>query len=207
MSLINRDYRELIEGKAVTLIGGGPDITSVDYDTLIVRCNTNYLASIQPADILYLSSADNIGQLEANLDQDRLKYVWINMNAGNCQLYSNLCIRYGVPYDYYVRYARETYRTRNSWYAQFQGKYEFLPLTGVLAMYHIMQYNPASLYVTGMDLYITKDNRLHRQVNEFDIRKQAEAIKGLAKEYGEKLKIDTRLNYILTYLNSLMYNG
>lgn len=198
MSILNKDYASIIEGKAVTLIGGASLASNIDYNNILVRCNTNYSASVFPVDVLYLSSAPNLDELQNNLMHFRLKYAWLNMNAVNTFLYADMCRKYKIPHAYYNRYTYESYKTKSTWVAKLQQMYDFLPLTGVIAMYHIMHFKPSSLFITGMDLYFDETTgRVPKQRDMFDLHKNARAIKALKKHYNGIITLDARLDYVL----------
>lgn len=170
----------LLTSRIVTLIGGAAYSAPTPGST-VVCCNTNHPEL--PADVRYISSIDSISALYTCIQ--RLKYAFISCTAANHSVYAGVCSQYKVPFDYYSRFRGETYKKHDTWSARLQARYGFFPLTGVLALAHLLQYEPSHVFVTGMNLY--------KGGSCIDAEKNAQCLRDLLVDYDGLLTYDDTL--------------
>lgn len=170
----------IIKDKKVLLIGGhdSEEENKLDKYDIVVRCNTNYTYPARQTDILYLAAASCINLLKSNMQDPKLSHVYINKRSANTILYTNVVKTAKKDYSYFIRYNKQAdYQERKTPEAQFQFAYDFIPFTGVFALYHLATMSPSSIYVTGMNFYTDpKTGVPPMQLYKFDMYKQAVAM-------------------------------
>lgn len=170
------DYANLLRGKTVSIVGGhdGVDWDYVDDADYVVRCNGHVARQGRRVDILYDSCACDIDHsfYDNRSIQSQLKFVMLNIThvffswtASEYKLVTQKLHDAQIPYDIYVHAPAKLFSTmeqlrkippRHQWYLDWIKKWGIYPLTGVLAIHHLLRQPIKSLYIDGMDLGLSQ---------------------------------------------------
>lgn len=163
------DINQIIGDKSVALVGGADNIDwdSVNKADLVARVNSHWARQGGHCDILYFSCAAcldyRIFTQEELLSQ--LKFIMINLSHSlfgiteHAQKVWDKAVHRGIPYEFYYHAPARAYqvfnvlRNRQGWDRELSERYDFHPLTGVLATEHLLLSSAKEVFVTGMNLY------------------------------------------------------
>ncbi len=157
----NDEYEDIISGKSVAIIGGGPDIDESAYDRdIVVRLNCHMPDQGGRTDIIYWNNT-KIGlrrrqALTASIPD--LKFIWINIPAPEAPDLAYWCEKRDVPWGFwgvndFMRY--NDILPEIWWPFEIMEKYDFNPLTGSSAIHHLLKHDIKELFITGLDYYVS----------------------------------------------------
>lgn len=150
------DYRKLIEGKDIAIIGAGKHIAEqAYYYDLVVNISVDIH---KRCDILYYQCAHDFGLITHKLKD--IKFIHTALFFDNSQQVARWCEAEGVPYSFYVwpkNVPPPDWAPNVNWSCHADMDITPIPetiaLSGFRALWHILQFNPRRVFVTGMDLY------------------------------------------------------
>ena len=176
------DYRKLVEGRTIALLGGYDEINwrDVHNQDLVVRVNGHHVRQTGRVDIVYDSCAHDVDHTfyaDAEFWTD-IKFVQLNiihtfftMSHSEYPWISNLLSKNKVPWDFYVHAPHDLFLKmkqlqvvpeRHQWIKDFAKEFEIHALTGLVAIRHLLLQPIKSLYIDGMDLFHKVDAHLPR---------------------------------------------
>lgn len=157
------EYSKLIKNRSVCIVAGAPSIDRgfVEKSAFIIRVNKHFgrVRDI-PTNAIYWNNTKLTPELKKVLKEIRgkgeLKFVWINIPAGEYQEMAEFCCEYGIPWSFWG--CDEVMRNTPGfeemmWVDQMMRDYTISPLTGMSAVEHILQLGAKRLFLTGMDFY------------------------------------------------------
>lgn len=165
------DFNSIVDSKSVALIGGADEIdwSEVEKCDLVARVNSHWNRQGGRCDVLYFSCARDLdfSMFEKAELWSQLKFVLVNLShslfgeiaAERARFVISLLIERRVPFaTYYHAPARawhlfENLRGKESWERRLSERYDFHPLTGILATEHLLLSSASRVFVTGMSLY------------------------------------------------------
>lgn len=162
---------ERFSGKTVAIVGSGPGSLDnapgfVDSHDVVVRVN-NYKTGLQQGfrcDVHYSFYGTSIRKTAEELKADGVALCMCkcpNAKALECEWHERMGKQVGIDYRY-------IYRNRVGWWfcdvvlpsvERYRGQFEMLdkhiPTTGFSAVLDVLDCNPASVYLTGFDFFIS----------------------------------------------------
>lgn len=165
------DFNSIVRDKSVALIGGADEInwTEVEKCDLVARVNSHWSRQGGRCNILYFSCARDLefSMFEKAELWSQLKFVLVNLShtlfgsiaAERARFVISLLFERKIPFlTYYHAPARawhlfEHLRGKDSWERKLSERYDFHPLTGILATEHLLISEARDVFVTGMTLY------------------------------------------------------
>lgn len=166
--MLNEDYEDLVTGKSVALVGGGPieSWSRVNSCDLVVRVNHHFLHQGGRIDVLYSSCADDLEYSFLN-SYLPIKFAWLNkihmlFGPKNYLLMAEYCQLEQIPFDVYFHGPEHLYNLvpelrkldqEYKWPYEFAKDYKIFAFSGVLAIHHLTLYPIKSLYVDGTTLF------------------------------------------------------
>ena len=168
----HHDYADFLRGKAVALVGGHDHIDwdRVNLSDVVIRINGHWARQGGRIDSIYDSCASDICHKFYNHEDVRkqLKFAMLNIThiffshegSEYRKITKTLC-DYNIPWDFYVHAPAKLFSVmeqlkevppRHQWYVDWIHKWGLYPLTGILAIQHLLQQPISSLYIDGMDL-------------------------------------------------------
>lgn len=180
-------YSNMIRGANVALIGGGSHVSlpspNLDRLDLVVRINDHWRPEDGRMDVLYTACPSIPAALLA-LKPANLRYVWIDGSSPNRLLWRRELSLAGIRNDTYLRWL--------------PGEL-FVPLTGVFAAWHLMYFDPAKLYITGMDFYYDEaSDSIPETRHLFNLPEQVRFLKRLVAENPNTIIEDSRLHHLFS---------
>lgn len=169
-NLTENFYREYLEGKSVLLVGGADGPIPQQAFDVVVRINSHLPRQGGRCDVLYHTGVGTPSINPSLLSyMPNVKFVFLNSVDGQYEVRNN---KYPV-YLPFVRSLRELrpkaeigffaqgewmeknpYGPEQEWLNDLHKKYNCKLFTGLTALAHIMRFNPARIFVTGMTLYV-----------------------------------------------------
>ncbi len=152
--MINLAYKKLIEHKSIALIGGAPeaDERRAAAADIVIRCN------VHPG----VCNGRYIGGTVKFLPTVGLDFAWIDYR---CLLSLDSWRPHGIRIFTFENLEYEGVSPRGEafeWLNALNKQLRSVPLTGILAADHLLQYPIGSLYVTGFDFWIDEIETLRR---------------------------------------------
>lgn len=156
-------YLQLIKGKRVAIIGGGDYIDPAAHDCDLV-CHINQWYPRRddlPCNILYWRFLGPFADMEK---PQGLKYCFVYFGNEYAHQVPTWCDKNKIPWEYFtLGYSEltstmpEIMRDKLCWPRKLEEEMGCLPFTGWLAAWHILQQQPASVLMTGMDFYTSQN--------------------------------------------------
>jgi len=184
------NWQSYMKDKTVAIVGGDDDIDwkRVLQCDVVVRINDHFARQGRRCNVLYYSCADDLSYCDSAFSRAvdlGLRWAWLNMThmllCAPDQTYlraSAYCESAAIPYCQYFHGPAEIWDTflcldkvpdRFQWSRELSNKYSFHPLTGILALYHIIKSSaPRSIYVDGMSFYVNSDGEIPRETGRHD---------------------------------------
>ena len=174
---------KIYDGASVALVGGVDafDARILDVD-VVVRVNGHWQKQRGKCDVLYWSSASD---LPWNIFDDEelwwtLRHVAFSFSPAlfseasitHINAARRKCEAHGVSWSRYFHAPAEAWQvfsrlqdapTSECFCKELSERYSFHPLTGAIALHHILMHSPRSVYVTNMNLY-AKNGALPEEV-------------------------------------------
>lgn len=207
-------FDSLVSQKSVALIGGSDSIEwdEVNKCDLVARVNGHWARQGGRCEVLYYSCADD---LDYRMWSDpelwkQLKFAVVNLSHRLFGGYAgektnwviSQLIEHCVPIETYVsapHHAWQVFKVLQeqpqSWSRDLAARYDFHPLTGILAVEHLLLSKAASVYVTGMTLYQQPSGQMPTDAGRHTIAPQIEFLRDAAK--WSRLQLSPRLKQIL----------
>lgn len=212
-------WKELTKGKSVALVGGSDKINwnRVNQCDLVARVNSHWERQRGRCDILYFSCGDDlsIDFLDDPELYDTLKFAWVNASNmlfnGDRQIakYAEVCSlirKRNVQMALYASGPPKAFETfdclrnlgpRYRWTRDLARRWEFHPLTGMIALYHLGCAETSSVYVDGMDFYVQKDGTLPTTAGTHDIDSQLRFFREFTARSGGRIQVSETLSALL----------
>lgn len=216
--LLHMNFNEYVNGKTVALVGGADDVdwNEVNKRDIVARVNGHWMRQGGRCELLYYSCADDLdyrmwGQAEL---YEQLQFVMVNKThelfggyAGEkTKFVTRSLIDRFIPFNIFYSAPAHAWSVfevlRNlsdcAWSRELSERYDFHPLTGIVALEHLLLSSAASVYVTGMTLYQQQDGALPASAGRHAIPPQLAYLKDNLKY--EKLILSERLAHIVAGL-------
>lgn len=152
------NFREYLINKKVALIGGFADYDlAANYYDVIVRTNCNWTLTDR-VDVLYIEP--DAGKLDATialLNSDNVKDAWKIVNFATVA--GQKLVKHLNDDPKLLTVLNATFRLTNpcssehEWLNAWRKRLDFHPLTGLVALKHLLRYDVEELFCTGMTFY------------------------------------------------------
>jgi hypothetical protein len=182
----HKELSKLLYYKNVLLIGGSGEYEMSDCEPYVVSVNSHFDSIDCRVSAVYYASIDEKA-VTPPVDLDYLCTPRDQKHWNFLERYCEECRIPIVPYLAQQYLGRNPYGLDLEWCNTFQKLYSFKPLTGLIAIYHLLSFPIRSLHVTGMTLY-RKDEHLPAKVDAHWIEPQQRYLKDLVKS-------DARVTY------------
>ena len=186
-------YYDMLLGKNLSLLGGGPKIhrwrTNKDPD-LFVHCNNHWIKQGGDLDVLYFNGRADLWDTLSWEEGFDPGFIEFSYNGGARKDILTYCRENGIPHLFHCYQQKFP---ESGWYHRLKKEMDKfgdnVPFIGTAAVYHLLQFPIAELFVTGMDFYTSeKDPDEIRKVSIAGHNPIANA-----KMIAQLSKIDSRL--------------
>lgn len=203
---------DLIQNAKVAVVGGADTIDEavVERSHYVARVNSHWMRQGGRCDVLYFSCA---GDLDYRMFWDDkflsgLKFAMLNfshtlfgLNAGaKTAGVIRILKEARIPFDGYYHAPAAAWNTfthlrgRDDWTKALAERYGFHPLTGILAIEHLLLSPAAEVFVTGMNLY-QSNGVLPESAGTHSIPPQLRFLRDVST--NPRAKLDATLNSLL----------
>lgn len=189
-NMIEKDWEatkrlgDLVCGKKVHVIGGCDELVYRPFggsnDVTVVRINLHFQRQGGPCDVLYVGpGVAPSGEIKAKC----IVYPANNGVAGAWVEAAEKCGAFTVRYMPIQTLGISAYGAQHEWLNGFMKELGTLPLTGILAIKHLLQFPFEKMLISGMDLYsggkeIPYERGSHELFSQVDWLKRTALIDG-----------------------------
>ena len=153
------NWQSYLRDETVAVIGGDDEIDwprTLKCD-VVVRINNHFNRQGRRCNVVYYSCAEDLGYCDATFERALrlgLRWAWLNMThsllCSPDQTYvkaADYCKSQALPYSQYFHGPADIWNTFEclksappvfQWSRELSERYDFHPLTGILAIYHIV---------------------------------------------------------------------
>lgn len=212
------NFNSYINGKTVALVGGSDEIDwqEVNKCEVVARVNGHWMRQGGRCELLYYSCADDLDyEMWQRPDLfEQLEFAMVNRThqlfggyaSEKTALVISKLVEHNIPHEFYYNapgHAWDVFRELRNvkdglWSRELSERYDFHPLTGIIALEHLLLSSAASVYVTGMTLYQQPDGALPADAGRHSIPPQLAYLKDNIKH--KKLILSDRLAHIVAGL-------
>jgi hypothetical protein len=207
-------FEDLVRGARVALVGGAASIDEdiVKNADVVARVNSHWVRQRGRVELLYFSAAPD---LDYSLFQDdafwsSLRFMMLNISH---RLFGSVAgerlgpiiaalLERKIPFQTYCHAPGRAWqvfdvlKNEQSFVRALAERYDFHPLTGMLALEHLLLSSAREVSVTGMTLYRAADGQLPAHAGAHGIVQQLQFLNDAAK--NPKLRLDETLSEILS---------
>lgn len=210
---MHTSFDEFVSGKHVAVIGGSDEIEwdAVEECDVVVRVNGHWLRQRGRCEVLFYSCADDLDYRifgERALWQS-LKWGLINNShrlfggyaSQKTEWVISQMLEHCIPVETYLSVPARAWevfaaiKDQRPWSRELAERYDFHPLTGVLAVERMMCSPAASVYVTGMTMYQRPNGEVPFDVGTHYTEPNLQFFRD--RRQDERLKLSPRLESVI----------
>ncbi len=190
-------YENYLAGKKVLIVGGAPGYDPKiehDYD-VVIKTNNHIMEQGGRADIIYHSGEPFIHELlKSKIFRDTTRFIWFD-EAGRTEHFRHVAHAHGIQARTFdtTRKVDKHMFVKHGWLQPIMNRYNFKPLTGIVALLGVLRHDIKSVFVTGMTLYYNPHTgSFPRERGPHDLHACAKCL--IEQEtYDKRVKLDDSL--------------